>query len=314
MPKFGPSQRLEISQRYLNNNISRDRCNRFRLYDPIPPQDNVAEDGQVVMLYDTLQGTEVIPDAAGYQVEVDAESMSPKERNLLLQHELKKYKFGVNQGQKGVNQTNSITGRGWDISMIKGHDLTITHTGHEPISRNQLVAVRFPTEEDMQAQADAWKSKNSRGFNVSKFATYPVDENMTTMLSEKFYKELLWIKQKGERAYVTTDHLDAATESIQVPALLSIVKTVLNAQEKDAMSGALQEVGVATDSSTFQVQEVLSNETMIEFMAELAERCCDFVDSLRPPVIVARCTGFRSIHHHDQRVAKCGDLLKCQVY
>lgn len=314
MPKFGPSQRLEISQSYLNTNTCKEKYNRFRLFDPIPPHDNIAEDGQVVMLHDTPQGTEVIPDAAGFIVDVDTNNMTPNEKYLLLQHELKKHKFGVNQGQKGVNQTNSITGRGWDISMIKGHDLTITHTGHEPIARNQLVAVRFPTEEDMQAQADAWQSKNSRGLNVSKFATYPVDENMTSMLSDKFRMELLWQKQKCERAYVCSDNLDVVTESIQVPALLSILKTVLNAHDNKSLKQTLEDVKIATDNTAFHVKDVLSNKSMIDFLGQIAEQTCDFVDSLRPPAIVARCTGFRSIHHQDQRVAKCGDLLKCQVY
>jgi len=314
MPKFGPSQRLEISESYLSNNTSKDRFNRFRLYDPIPPNSNVAEDGQVVMLHDTPRGTEVIPDAAGFQVDVEVAKMAPDMKSLLLYHELKKYKFGVNQGQKGVNQTNSATGRGWDISIVKGHDLTITHTGHQPICRNQLVGVRFPTEEDMQAQAEAWQSRNSRGLNVSKFATYPIDENMTSMLSQKFSKEIMWQKQKGQRAYVSCDNLDAVVKKVQVPAILSVVRSVLNAQEDDILGPVLREVKETSGRSAFDVEDILSNQGVVEFLGRLGEQQCDFVDSLRPPVIIARCIGFRSIHHHNQRFAKCGDLLKCQVY
>lgn len=314
MPKFGPSQRLEISQTYLNNNVNKDRCRRFRLYDPIPPQDNIVEDGQVVMLIDTRGSTEVVPDPAGYQVDEDVEKLDEIKKMYIHHKEMKGKKFGVNQGQKCVDKISNLTGRGYDISLIRGHDVTITHTGHEPIARNQLVAVRFPTEEDMQAQADAWKSNNSRGLNVSKFATYPIDENESTMLSETFCKELFWQKQRRERAYVISNHLDAVVENIQVPALLSIMQTVLNAQEKDALSGTLEQIRISSDSNAFQVDEILSKQGMVEFMTELADQCITFVESLRAPVIIARCTGFRNIHSNDMRVAKCGDQLVCQIY
>lgn len=314
MPKFGPSQRLELSQSYLNNNTSKDRCKRFRLYEPIPPHENIVEDGQVVMLLDTRKSTEVIPDPAGYQVEEDVEQLDEKQRMFVHHKELKGKKFGVNQGQKCVDKISNLSGRGYDISLIKGHDVTIMHTGHEPIARNQLVGVRFPTEEDMQAQADAWRSNNSRGLNVSKFATYPIDENASSMLSETFYKELLWQKQKRERAYVISNNLDAVVEQIQVPSLLSVIKTVLNAQEKDELDGTLQQIKIASDSSAYNVDEILSRQGMVEFLTELSDQCITFVESLRSPAIVARCTGFRNIHSNDMRVAKCGDQLVCQIY
>ena len=314
MAKFGNSQRLEISQDYLDSNTNSDRYNRFRAYATINPRENIAEDGQCVMLCNTEDGINVVPDAAGYQLNVDVEKLDEQDRYYLFWHELQKHKFGVNQGQKGVDQIHSNTGRGWDISTIKGHNVVITHTGHEPIYRNQLVAIRFPTKEDMEAQANTWASGRGNSKNVSKFATYPVDENMSIMLGENFHTNLTWQKLRAQRCFASSDCLDAVTEHIQLPALLTIIKDILNAADNRDMKPVVEQIKNSTTFSVEFVQHLLSIDGVEELLSELAYKSIDFVNSLRAPAIIAKCIGFKSIHQQDQRYASCGDILRCQIY
>jgi hypothetical protein len=312
VPHFGPSQRLETCVSYLDQNRFADTYNnQKKLYRSIELENNVAEEGQVILVRNTSQSTDVIPDAAGYDADITCDTMTEKEKASFLFHEMKKYRLGVNQIEKGVNAPHQATGQGWDISMIDSHEVLIKHTGHEPISRFQYIGVRFPTNEDMEAQARVWSSRSCRGLNVSKFATYPVSENYEENLSKRFDKELEWIKHKVDRDIPDMDNMDGPVEESQVPALVDVVRTVLHAYTKigDKMDRAV----TALNSCTFNSKECIADREMNEFMKELCLKNCDFVSSLRPPKIIAQVNEFKSVNPHAQRVANCGDTMKCTL-
>jgi len=313
---FGPSQRLEISRYYLNQNESNVRTNRYRTFDPIQPKDNVAEEGQVVLLQDIDGETMVIPDAAGFQVDVDQTNLAKDERDLILFHEIKKYKIGVNQLQKGVDSVHSASGMGWDISTTSGHDVLIKHTGHEPIRRFDYIAVRFPREEDMLAQADVWNGRTSKGTNVSKFATYPVRENFAQVLGDKFFHELQWIRQKNERGYANVDSLDSPVDMVQVPALMRLISSLMKGLETDEIKQSLELCKAAVDSGKFKTDDcpMLYDDRTLHFLKEIADTSCEFVSTLRPPCIVAQCIDFKCVQPQEQSVAKCGDTMRCTMW
>ena len=313
---FGPSQRLEISRYYLNQNETCDRTNRYRIYDPIHPKNNVAEEGQVVLLDDVDGETMVIPDAAGYQVGIDQTNLEKEDRDLILYHELKKYRVGVNQLQKGVNAVHSISGLGWDISCTSGHDVLIKHTGHEPIHRFDYIAVRFPKEEDIQAQADIWNARTSQGSNVSKFATYPVRENVAQVLGDKFHQELKWVRQKNERGYSDLDSLDSPVEQVQIPALLKIASRVMRGLESNIVKDALEFSKATIEAGKFTTRDspMLYHDETLKFMKDLADVATEFVSTLRPPIIVAQCIDFKSVEPHEQSFAICGDTMRCIMW
>ena len=119
VPSFGPSHRIEISKRYIAYNELLGRTSdKFRLYDPVDPRENVAEEGQVILL-DTscnkndssmCSNTEVIPDAAGYEIDRNVQGMTKEERYCLLSREIAHYKVGVNQVERGVKSIHAATG------------------------------------------------------------------------------------------------------------------------------------------------------------------------------------------------------------
>lgn len=328
-PSFGPSQRIEISRGYLHLNETCDRRNGYRIYDAINPRDNVAEEGQVVLLDNEqseftrgLYGhTFVVPDAAGYVVDVDMTNMTEKQKHLFLQSEIARYNVGVNQVEKGVKSAHTSTGNGWDISFTPGHPVVICNTGHEPISRFDLIGVRFPNEDDMRAQAEAWsgrRASENRGNCVSKFATYPIQENEDMMKHDKFVEELHALRDNVIQGYHGADAENARLELMQVPALFKLVCQVYRCLEKEKDSQTyhdrLRELlafvdGASSDSTA--IHDILMAEELVDEITKVAKAACDFTSTLRPPFILAQCIDFKGAQPHQKRVANCGDAMKC---
>lgn len=351
VPSFGPSQRIEISRTYLHGNETNERTSGHRVYDTINPKDNVAEEGQVVLLYsDTCESrgaffshTFVIPDAAGYTSDVDISQMAPPEKNAHLAREISMYNVGVNQVEKGVKSPHTHTGTGWDISFTPGHPVTIKNTGHEPISRFDLIGIRFPTDEDTVAQANVWAQRGGQKGNcVAKFATYPIHEDIESLKSQKFAADMHTYHDKIVRGFSGAD--DPLLEFMQVPSLLRLIQRIVSIGEEEMEGGrnerdpqaaghdftspnidnedqehseqilkmAIESLNTGNMSVDREIlKDLMMDGTRVEQLKKLASAACQFVSTLRPPFILAQCIDFRGAQPHCKRVAECGDAMKC---
>lgn len=342
IPSFGPSQRIEISRLYLNLNESIDRRNGYRVYDAINPRDNVAEEGQVVLLrneHSESRGgfyghTFVVPDAAGYVADVDVSAMQNKEKVHFLYQEILKYNVGVNQVEKGVKSPHTSTGNGWDISLTPGQHVVIRNTGHEPIFRSNLIGVRFPTDEDMRAQADVWSNRggsSNRGNCVSKFATYPIYENEEEMMKhERFVADSHAFRDNIIRGYTGAETENVRLELMQIPALFNLLRQVwrcMNAgsahddRMKEALAFTESEMRTITtttppDHSTSSIdsttiRDIMMSDDSVDELMKVAKAACDFTSTLRPGIVLAKCLDFKGAQPQQKMGAQCGDAMKC---
>ena len=319
VPSFGPSQRVEISRYYLSLNESNERQDGYRLYDTINPKENVAEEGQVVLLKNDeveMHGglyahTSVIPDAAGYRVDTDLSSTGARQRDLFLSQELSKFNVGVNQVEKGIKKNHSSSGSGWDISFTPGHQVDIKHTGHEPIWRFDIVGVRFPTDEDMRAQSDVWSSGNRNGHSVSKFATYPIRENIDMVKYQRFVTETETLRDEITRKDTPNSSIqNVRVELMQLPALMKVVNEVFRCHSNEAMMACV--TGLQSgDLERETLRDMLVQEEGMEMIMRIARAAVDFCLTLRPPVMLAMCIAFRGAQPHMKRAAECGDIMRC---
>lgn len=312
IPSFGPSQRLELSTGYLESNAVEGKCERPRLYDRVDPRLNVAEEGQVVLLSNEYRAgpgcdrhkTEVVPDAAGYQVDCEAfPKMSKGEQLVFLTKEISKYVVGVNQVERGVRSPNSASGYGWDISVAcnTGHPVTVRHTGSEKVHRFDLIGVRFPSEADMEAQADTWKASRSgglggdnRGVSVCKFATYPVRENWEMLKYNRFVSDLHSMAMDVRHDY-EDEAKHATLRHLQIPALLKMLREFeSNKNELDSYDS-----------------DALFHENVEEALQRMALAATKFSATLIPPMLFAQCVSFQCVQPQAKSWAECGDLLNC---
>ena len=312
IPSFGPSQRLELSCRYFENNSLGGKCDRFRLYERVDPRVNVAEEGQVVLLSNNLRSgsnylkTEVIPDAAGYQIDCDVfRDFNKEEQSARLVREMSAYAVGVNQVERGVRSPHSASGYGWDISVAcnTGHPVTVRHTGSERIHRFDLIGVRFPNEADVEAQTDRWNANGSnRGVSVCKFATYPVRENWEVLKCNRFVSDMHALATDVRCGY-REDPKNGPILHLQLPALLNVLKEVRLHEE--AFEGIHLDVSDGIDC------RALSSENLEEALQRLALAATKFAGALTPPMLFAQCVGFQCVQPHSKSWAECGDLLNC---
>ena len=319
IPSFGPSQRLELSTCYLESNIAEGKCERPRLYDRVDPRQNVAEEGQVVLLSNEYRSgpgsdrhkTEVVPDAAGYQIDCEAfTKMSKGQQLVFLTKEISKYLVGVNQVERGVRSPNSASGYGWDISVAcnTGHPVTVRHTGSEKVHRFDLIGVRFPSEADMEAQADTWKASRSgggsggRGVSVCKFATYPVRENWEVLKYNRFVSDLHSLAMDVRHDY-EDEAKHATLRYLQLPALLKML------EEFRSRAGALERL--ESESSCQLSLDALFQENVEEALQRMAMAATKFSATLVPPMLFAQCVSFQCVQPHAKSWAECGDLLNC---
>ena len=315
IPSFGPSQRLEISRRYLNYNETRVKGNEHLLYGPINPKDNVAEEGQVVLLWSeetdahggTQRLTEVIPDAAGYPIDRSTDDMSDRIAEAYLEQEISKYNIGVNQVERGVGQSHISSGFGWDISLTPGHPVVIKHTGYEPIYRFDLIGVRFPNKHDIEAQQTVW----GYGNRVSKFATYPIRENYNMLKHVKFVRSIQYMKDNVERGMPS--HHNPPVQYLQIPAFIKLLHELYTNTKNDNILDGMEEVMRDMDnmSLTATTYEKLLTEEGLNMINNISKAACEFVESLNPPVTLAQCIDFRCTQSQAKSHAECGDQMKC---
>lgn len=322
VPAFGPSHRIEISHRYICSN-ERSRTNdKFRLYDPLDPRENVAEEGQVVLL-DTrvnpneesfFAKTEVIPDAAGYEVDVDTRNFDNDTRQTFLQREIAKYKVGVNQVERGVKSIHTATGYGWDISYTPGHPVNIVHTGSEPIHRFDYVGIRFPTEQDMTAQVETWNSTKP-GTSISRFATFPIRENWEMVKYDRFRNELMALSEETDRGYSGVDVSNPCLEHMQLPGLIRIVNTVTDCFEDQTTVSLYEELlRNSNDSLDMRTTNILTSEDGIKSLLTIAKSAMEFAEMLRPPHIVGQVLDFQCVQPQLKSHALCGDVMRCVMF
>lgn len=315
IPSFGPSQRLELSSRYLDQNASEGKCSWFTLYDRVDPKINVAEEGQVVLLSNELQSgsgidhhkTEVIPDASGYQLDV-VKDMNQAERVAYLAKEITRYNVGVNQVERGVRSPHVTSGYGWDISVASntGHPVTIRHTGSEKIHRFDLIGIRFPTDADVEAQTDRWNANGgNKGISVSKFATYPVRENWEILKHNRFISDLHALSTDVQYGYpCEEDKKYGRLLYLQLPALLRIVKETLECPKEIMNELELHDIE-KVDS------DILAQEEVEHFLRKVAMASAKFNSALVPPMVFAQCVSYQCVQPHSKSWAECGDLLNC---
>lgn len=317
IPSFGPSQRLELSSKYMECNSAEGKCDRFCLYDRVDPQINVAEEGQVVLLSNQMKNgvgmdyhkTEVVPDAAGYTVEFDQiRDMIPAERMANLETEIAQYSIGVNQVERGVRSPHISSGYGWDISVASnsGHPVTIRHTGSEKICRSDLIAIRFPTEKDMESQRDVWNAKGgNKGISVCKFATYPVRENHEIIKHNRLVSDLRSLATDLRYGYKCSDSSKyARLLYLEIPALFKLVREVLEGNEE-----VVQFFG--TDHFNEPDFDILADEDYEQFLRKVSLAAVKFSQSLVPPMVFAQCNSFQCVQPHAKSWAVCGDLMNC---
>ena len=331
VPSFGVSQRVEICPSYLRYNSPTIAASlgltSNLLHAPVDPKDNVAESGQVVLLQNYAKGDsnyerlEVIPDAAGFHTNFNPKAVSSGQLQSLLESEIKTYQVGVNQVEKGVGVAHAATGYGWDISLTPGQPATILHTGSEPINRFDYVAVRFPLQEDIRSQAEVWHQKrNHSGPSICKFATYPIRENWDMLKYLRFYYDADALRTQLEvDCYVDNDgggggggkdHF-AAMKYDQFPALFKLVGKVIEAYHESS-----EEVQQEMRNCIKKHVDVVTSPMLIQdagFLTTLqfAKAAVAFSDSLRPPVVLARCLDFDCAQPHLKGHAECGDMMKC---
>ena len=312
IPSFGPSQRLELSTNYLDCNSTDAKCDGTLLYDRVDPRSNVAEEGQVVLLSNNLKcgtgcdyhKTEVIPDAAGYPVDCSQlKEMSEDEKIAYLVTEISQYNVGVNQVERGVRSPHTSSGYGWDISLASntGHPITIRHTGSDKIHRFDLIGIRFPTKEDVEAQTDRWNaSGRNKGLSVCKFATYPVRENWELLKYNRFALDLKSFA--NDLRYGLNNAESRRHGSIrysQLPALGKIVEEVKRMESnKETLT-------------VKNLDDTLSDENLVKSLTRLAQSACNFNNTLRPPMVFAQCVSYQCVQPQVKSWAECGDLLNC---
>lgn len=325
VPSFGPSQRLELSRLYLDCNDSDVKCDKYRLYDRVDSRENVAEEGQVVLLHNVHREgsgmdhckTEVIPDAAGYQVEFDHSSMDSNTLMCYLQREITSYNIGVNQIERGVNIPHCSSGYGWDISVASslGQNVTIRHTGSERIHRFDMIGVRFPTHDDVEAQTHRWNANGRSGITVSKFATYPIRENWDLVQHKRFAADLHALTNDIQHGYSISCHpRNAIIRHIQLPALLRLVGEVTRAvTEERKLKDGLDDCAKHPGGTSFDMEtsQLLTTEEGVSFLNRIAVSAYNFTSTLRPPKIIAQCLSFQCVQPHAKSWAECGDLLNC---
>ena len=305
IPAFGVSQRFELSLDYLRSNEALSSSDNL-LFDRIRPSENVAEEGQVVLLsnHNPDAETRIVPDAAGYRLQFNPKSLSAGELESCLVNEISKYRVGVNQVQKGVSVPNRSTGYGWDISCIPKQPAKILHTGSEPISRFDCVGVQFPTEADVKAQQDA----NSNNFY--KFATYPVRENYEAMRYSRFHYDLDAFRCSTDIGNAATN---AAVQYAQFPALCKLIGSVMNTTEVEDFDVREEIERCRTNPQAIDPLDtpLISKEAGCLASLKVAKAAIDFVATLRPPMIIAQVIDFYGPQPHRKNRAECGDEMKC---
>lgn len=316
VPSFGPSHRIEISHRYIAYNERGRNNNKFRLFDPVDPRENVAEEGQVVLL-DTHSNsnedsfcakTEVIPDAAGYEIDIDTSNYTEEMRDCFLKREVMKYKVGINQVERGVKSVHTATGYGWDISYTPGHPVNILHTGSEPIHRFDYIGVRFPNEKDVTAQVETWNTSKP-GSSISRFATYPISETWEMMKFQRFKNELFVLKEEAERGYFGVDVSNPLLEFMQLPCLMRIVDIVQNSLDEDNIACLIKEL-IDTEEDVRKTK-ILTCEVGIKSLLAIASSAMEFSETLRPPFIIAQVLDFQCVQPQLKSNAECGDVMRC---
>jgi hypothetical protein len=322
VPAFGTSHRIEISNRYISyNERSRTNDDKFRVYETLDPRENVAEEGQVVLLDTRFNAneesfyakTEVIPDAAGYEVEFDMKQISSEERECFLRREIVKYKVGVNQVERGVKSVHTATGHGWDISYTPGQPVDIVNTGSEPIHRFDYVGLRFPNPRDVTAQVETWNSTKP-GTSVCRFATFPVRENWEAVKFERFRSELLAVAEETERGYGGVDVTNPCVEYIQLPGLLRIIETVQQSMEKSKVKELYEQLETYDDKDfSIRTSNIMTNEDGIKSLLSVALSAMEFAETLRPPHVVAQVLDFRCVQPQLKSQAECGDVMRCML-
>lgn len=323
VPSFGPSHRIEISKRYISYNECLGRTSdKFTLYDPVDPRDNVAEEGQVILL-DTssnkndssmCSNTEVIPDAAGYEIDRNIEGMTKEERYCLLSREIVRYKVGVNQVERGVKSVHAATGHGWDISYTPGHPVNIIHTGSEPIRRFDYVGVRFPLENDISAQMDRWNASTSRGTSICKFATYPIRENCEQMKCKRFRDELSVLADEIERGYKGANICNPMLEFVQLPSLLELIQVIFKGKEDDITFSLFEELvqdSAICQENNIRKANILTCREGLQSLVEIAKAAIDFSQTLRQPHMIAQVLDFKCVQPQLKSYAECGDVMRC---
>lgn len=323
IPSFGPSHRIEISQRYISyNEHNRPTSDKYRLFDPVNPRENVAEEGQVILLDTSSSGndnslcskTEVIPDAAGYEIDRDIRGMTKDERQCFLSREIARYKVGVNQTERGVKSVHAATGHGWDISYTPGHPVQIMHTGSEPIYRFDYVGVRFPNESDITAQLERWNASGPRGTSICRFATYPIRENFEIMKFKRFQNEMYSFSEEVERGYSGVDISNPMLEYLQLPALMNVIQCVLKSATKSRTSSLFEEIleeAGCCEPSDIRKANIITSQDGVTSLMDIAKAATDFCQSLRPPHIIAQVLDFKCVQPQMKSAAECGNVLKC---
>ena len=276
----------------------------------------MAEEGQVVLLDTHMNSqdssfcakTEVIPDAAGYEIDIDTSNYSKELRECFLKREIMKYKVGINQVERGVKSVHTATGYGWDISYTPGHPVNILHTGSEPIHRFDFIGVRFPNEQDVTAQVETWNTSKP-GTSVSHFATYPIMETWELTKFERFKNELFILSEEAERGYSGVDVTNPSLEYMQLPALTRRVDTVQNYIEEDKIQYLMKEL-TETDEDVRKAK-ILTSESGIKTLLDIALAATKFTETLRPPFVIAQVLDFQCVQPQLKSNAECGDVMRC---
>ena len=317
IPSFGPSQRLEISRKYLNYNETCTKLNDHQVYGSINPKDNVAEEGQVVLLWSeendchggTQRTTEVIPDAAGYPIDINT-TMPDHMKEAYLEQEISKYNVGVNQVERGVGQSHISSGFGWDISLTPGHPVVIKHTGCEPIYRFDMIGVRFPKKQDVESQQSIWGYSNN-GNCISKFATYPIRENYDMIKHFKFIRSIQQVKDNMERGI--TNNNNSSLQYLQIPAMMKLVYELYKYTKKEDLVDEFEEAITDINNMTFSTSsyEKLLTDNGLSIINGISKAACEYVETLNPPFMLAQCIDFRCTQSQSKSQAVCGDSMKC---
>lgn len=170
-------------------------------YGPLPLKGREALEGQVIALVSGYSGEGVpcvaYPDAAGM----------PKDTSLIA-HWMQNAKWVVNQRKAFLERT----GQPMDVTAVPSVRETMLHTGSGILRVGEYVYLRFPTDDDIEAQRSAL-SNSFGGFTTSQrpcppmFATYGVTPGTIDHRAQMF--ECM----DRYRRYLTSSNTDLSTSS-----------------------------------------------------------------------------------------------------
>ena len=170
-------------------------------YGPLPLRGREVLEGQVIALVSGYSGEgvpcEAYPDAAGM----------PKDASLIA-HWMQKVKWVVNQRKAFLERTEQPM----DVTAVPSVRETMLHTGSDVLRNGEYVYLRFPTDDDIEAQRSALSNSFS-GFSTNQRACPPMFATYGVAPGTMDHRAQMFECMDMYKRYLTSDSLDFGTST-----------------------------------------------------------------------------------------------------